>query len=210
MKCSKGKDCWYCSNRCDVCLKILGLDSIKMQVNEVDTSVCNQECAWYLPGSGIQTSIIVAGPSEPPLQSYKDRSCPLYLSHKKYFHVYVETTADSLPMKGDIAVCFGDGSAQYPENKMYGVFFSRTLQKQMFFEFFLSDSFNLLSPLPFNASNKLLISVIKEYEDDGCIREYLCSAYGEFKKQDDGEIIPHGKHKPLLLNSVVKHVCEFR
>ena len=183
MKCSKETDCWYCSNCCDVCLKTLGLDSIKMQVNEMEVSVCNQRCAWYLPGKEIKTSVIMAKPGESPPPLYKDRSCPLFMSHKKYFHVYIEETADNLPVKIDVAVCFGNGSTQYPERKMYGVFFSRNIQKQMLFECFLSDSFNLLCPLPHNESNFLLSSIIKAYEDDGCIREYLLLAYDELKKQ---------------------------
>ncbi len=182
MKCNKETDCWYCSNCCDVCLKILGFDSIKMQVNKVDVSVCNQDCGWYLPGKKIKTSVIVAEAGESPPPLYKDRSCPLFTHHKKYFHVYIEDITDDLPVKGDVAVCFGDGSIQYPERKMYGVFFSRSIQKQVLLEFFLSDSFNLLCPLPYNESNFLLTSIIKAYEDDGCIRQYLRLAYDELKK----------------------------
>ena len=85
-------------------------------------------------------------------------------------------------MKGDVAVCFGDGSTQYPERKMYGVIFSRNIQMQMLFECFLSDSFNLLSSLPYNEANLLLSSIIKAYEVDRCIREYLLLAYDELEK----------------------------
>ena len=85
-------------------------------------------------------------------------------------------------MKSDVAVCFGDGSTQYPKRKMYGVIFSRNIQKQMLFECFLSNSFNLLSSLPYNEANLLLSSIIKAYEDDRCIRENLLLAYDKLKK----------------------------
>ena len=167
-----------------------------MSVNKMDVNVCNQDCAWYLPGKKIQTSIIVGEPGESPPPFYEDRSCPLFTSHKKYFHVYIQDTADCLPTKSDIAVCFGDGSAQYSEEKMYMVFFSRNIQKQMLFECFLSDSFNLLCPLPYNESNFLLTSVIKTYEDEECIRQYLCLAYDELKKPIGSD---YGKHSCMLI-----------
>lgn len=192
MKC-KETACWFCFNRCDICFKVLGFDSIKTRVNKINVTVCNQECRWYLPGRKVQTSVVVASPGESPPPLYQDRCCPLFTSHKKYFHVYIEDTAEGLPLKGDIAVCFGDGSTQYPENKLYGVYFSRNIHKQVLFEFFLSDSFNLLCPLPYNKSNDLLISVIKTYEDDGCIGQYLKLACDEFKKP-----LSDGKHVPNL------------
>lgn len=162
----------------------------------MDVSVCHQNCAWYLPGKKIQTKIIVAEPGESPPPFYEDRSCQLSVSHKKYFHVYIQDMADGLPMKGDMAVCFGDGSAQYPEGKMYLVFYSRTIQKQMLFECFLSDSFNLLCPLTYNESNFLLTSVIKTYEDEGCIRQYLCLACDELKKPIESD---YGKHNIYMV-----------
>lgn len=192
MKCSKETKCWFCSNRCNFCFKVLGLDSIRAQVNETEVSVCKQDCVWYLPGRNIQTRIVVANAEESPPPSYNDRSCPLYDSHKKYFHVYIEGTAENLPMKGDIAVCYGDGSAQYPDNKMYGVYFSRTMHKQLLFEFFLSDSFNLLGPLPHDQANDFVISLLKIYEESEGIKQYLSLAYEEFKKP--ATTVSDGKH----------------
>lgn len=181
MKCEKETECWFCSSRCDVCLEILGLDSIKAKVNNTDVRVCREGCSQYVHGK-IQTSIIVANPGEMPPPFYLNRSGPLFKSHKKYFHVYIKDTSEDMPLMGDIVVCYGDGSPGYPENKMYGVYFSRTLQKQMLIEFFLSDSFNILKPLPFDQSNELLVSVLEACEQSGLIRRYLCLAYDEFKK----------------------------
>lgn len=181
-KCKKESECWFCSNRCNICLKILGFDSIKAKVNNNDVSVCSQECSWYLPGRKIQASVVVANPGESPPPLYRDRSCPLFSSHRKYFHVYIEDTAENLPLKGDIAVCYGDGSIGYPEDKMYGVYFSRNIEKQMLIEFYLSDAFNLERPLPYNESNDLLKSVVESYEQGGLIGQYLRLAYDEFMK----------------------------
>ena len=182
MKCRKDQECWFCSNRCDICFKILGFDAIKRQVNQLDVSVCKQNCAWYLPGREIQTKVIVANPGEPPPPCYEDRSCPLFASHKKYFHVYIQATTDDFPLKIDIAVCLGDGSTQYPENQMYGVYYARSMHKQELFDFVLSDSFNLLCPLPYDKSNRLLASVIQKHEVDGSIGHFLRLAYNELKE----------------------------
>ena len=113
-RCEKETSCWFCPDRCDVCLDIAGFGSSMQLTKDLSINACSSNCAKF------------HGETPPP--GYQDRCCPLRSLHTKLFHVYIEgISGDGLPYEGEIAVCRGDGTGGYPEQQPYGVYISRSL-----------------------------------------------------------------------------------
>ena len=184
-RCEKESSCWFCPARCDVCLDIAGFGSSMQLTKDLSINACSSNCAKFHPRTSriTQTKVIVATPGETPPPGYQDRCCPLRPSHKKLFHVYIEgISGDGLPYEGEIAVCHGDGTDGYPEQQPYGVYFSRSLQKQVLIEFFLSECFAPHSAVPFAVSDSMTVAVIAMLKEDGSVEQFIQLAHEEITR----------------------------
>ena len=101
----------------------------------------------------------------------------------KLFHVYIEgISGDGLPYEGEIAVCRGDGTDGYPEQHPYSVYFSRSLQKQVIIEFFLSECFAPHLAVPFAVSDSMTVAVIAMLKENGSVEQFIQLAHEEITR----------------------------
>ena len=152
------KACWYCKDLCSTCLTKPSTFGIASNgPRDLKFNFCSSTCQDFHPDNArVDKSLIVCdangkqvhsvGPSHPTLEY---RCCRVEPMHKELGHIFVLNTTDTdgFPVNIEIALCCGDGSEK---SCYYAVLYQRTLCRQVFVEFFVSDfDFLPLDPLPY-------------------------------------------------------------
>ena len=150
-KCAMALACWYCSGRCDNCMKKTSFDAAPM-IGYHDTSTsrrfCNTSCLKYYE-SGLAVPIqLNFEPSELPG------------GHQRVFSLCTSMILPNFEKsKITVSLHLGDGSPEYPADKPYALFQRRQLgEQQIFLEFFISESFEAADPLPFAAKDEQVLT----------------------------------------------------
>lgn len=119
-----------------------------------------------------------------PIPSHLTPRCaPVAPTHLELAHLFIEATGEKLK-EHEIALCVGDGAKDCPAGRMYVVYYSRTLQNQVALEFFVSESFEPESPLPYLAEDKNANEIIASLKETAVIQKYLQVALPDMQKEE--------------------------
>lgn len=179
------KACWYCRDLCSTCLtKPSAFGIASNGPGDLKFNFCSSACHAFHPDkTSTHRSLIIldangkqvhcTGPDHSTLEYRCSCVEPL---HKELGHVFVfNTDLDGFPANIEIALCYGDGSESFPKSRYYAVMYQRTLNQQVFLEFFLSE-FDFLpdDPLPYYSEDST--GEIKGLFDISLIQSYIKEA----------------------------------
>ena len=140
-RCPNREFCWYCRNRCDICMQIAGYDMTRPAIgSDVLHTFCSETCAVATGSVFIQPVIDFWDPTQDPPRPIESRTCALSDSHMELMYIFAEYTSRTSGYRTfDITLCRGDGTEKFPKDKIYAVCYTRHVSQQLMFEFFLTD-----------------------------------------------------------------------
>lgn len=152
LKCPALQHCWYCKNLCEVCMKPASFGYTIQTDKEVALHFCSQSCQLFSGTMDSPSQIQVWGPPEPPLSPRFHAHC-IERNHREllFMHIQGDLSSGEYCMV-DMALCVGDGKAPYFPDKVYVVYYLRTLKEQHVLEFFLGDDLQPQEALPYATS----------------------------------------------------------
>lgn len=144
--------CWYCKDLCEICLKP---SSFGFAIRKNDNTVlkfCSQSCQLFGQDDPPPLVFEVWHPSEYLPGSQFHSRC-IEGSHKEllYMHIQGKLSSGQYCMI-DMVFAVGDGSTDYFNNKVYIVYYLRTLQEQQCMEFFVGDDLHPEEVMAYAAS----------------------------------------------------------
>ena len=170
MKCDSDQHCWYCQNRCQVCLKpavtsASGPSGIRLKF-------CNDsKCSTFLSEKEMSVNVW-----EPVVEQKTDtllHTGKVAVSHAELLNAHIEGVLSSNQhCSVNLTLCLGDGTSDYPEDRIYCVYYMRTLYEQQCMEFFIGKDFNPEEPLPY-ARCREAEEAIARYRATGEIRTLI-------------------------------------
>ena len=143
--------CWYCKDLCEVCLKPSSF-GITIRKNNTILKFCSQSCQYFGKDESPPLVFKVWSPLE-SLPGSQFHSWRIEDSHKELLclHIRGELSSGQYCMI-DMLFAAGDGSVHYPKNKIYIVYYLRTLKEQQIMEFFVGDDLHPEEAMAYAAS----------------------------------------------------------
>lgn len=144
--------CWYCKELCHVCMK---QSSFGHTVRRNDGSVlrfCSEACQLFCADEVPPFFLKVWEPVEFfPQPQFQARH--IEESHKELLYVLIRGKLSSGQYcRINMVLVSGDDTIHYPKNKVYAVYYLRTLDEQQCMEFFLGDDLHPEEVLVYAAS----------------------------------------------------------
>ena len=173
MCCTSG--CWYCSQRCHNCFKVLGY-----RENSSEIQTCSESCRSILCDVPSDLHIVICRPDETPPENFQQRCSPLEKSHQEYFHAYASgVSSNGLTYQSEYAVCSGrqSGNAEY-SSELYVVLFTRNRQQQLVIEFFIDEDLSPSSVLPHAEGDTATLTAVDALKKAGAVQKTLSAAFG--------------------------------
>ena len=121
-------------------MKIAGYDMTRSAIgSETLHTFCSEKCAIATGCVSVQPVIDFWDPTQNPPASFS-RTCALSGEHKELVYIFAEYTSPKTGYRTfDITLCTGGGTEQFPKDKVYAVCYTRHVNQQLLFEFFLTD-----------------------------------------------------------------------
>ena len=153
LKCPALQHCWYCKNLCEICMKPASFGYTIRTDKEAVLHFCSQSCQFFSETMDSPSDIQVWEPPEPPLLPRFHAHC-VERDHRELLcmHIQGELSSGEYCMV-DMSLCLGDGKAPYFLDKVYTVYYLRTLKEQHVLEFFLGDDLQPKEALPYATSD---------------------------------------------------------
>lgn len=146
LKCHTSRRCWYCEDRCENCMEpaAFGLSKktedvvLKFCSEQCRVSFCNNPKVLNLLPATFEVSIDNGKVIVPPI--------PGHITLQRVID-FIYDREEELTASRTIRICVGDGSAEFPKDKLYVVYQRSTVLSQTLTACFVSDDLSL-SPLP--------------------------------------------------------------
>jgi len=168
--------CWYCSGLCEVCMKPTSFGCNIRRSDGTILRFCSQSCQVFAGAYGDQAHILqVWEPSESvPSPQFLTRH--VESTHRELIYMHLQGVLSSGQYcKVNLTLCVGNGEGRYPANKIYAVYYLRTLTEQQVIEFFLGEDLQPEEPLPYAACGDAE-SAITKYRSTNEIRNLVSMA----------------------------------
>ena len=122
-------------------MQIAGYDMTRPAVGSKTLhTFCSEKCAIATGNVVIQPVIDFWDPTQNPPRPIESRTCVLSNNHMELIYIFAEYTSSKNGYRTfDITMCRGDGSEQFPKDKIYAVCYTHHVSQQLMFEFFLTD-----------------------------------------------------------------------
>ena len=174
-KCSPGDGCWYCSHKCDHCMKNSVSGYGTQTAIETALRFCGEECRSFIghphpftPDSSVQVplekvTILILS------DSCGDGTSDIECTHLLNFTISFKDERNSIPpTQATLDIYRVEKGSELRSGLFFLLFELKKLYSQRFGEFFLTDSFHLDRPLPHaklhldDETNKLLNDLLQE------------------------------------------------
>ena len=158
--------CWYCKDRCDLCMSVAGFGLSKPVVGGKEGlyNFCSDACLIATGKAVLQPTIDFWDPTQNPPASFST-TCALLNTHKELLYIFAEFATENGYQSYDITLCKGDGSKPFAAAKVYAVCTYRRGINQLLFEFLLSDNFEYQG-------------LVRVCDCDDLSKEFTSSAHG--------------------------------
>lgn len=138
-RCPAKEFCWYCKDRCDLCMIYAGFGFAKPVVGlEGIHKFCSEDCAIAAGSTPLPPVIDFWDPTQNPPAPFS-RTCALSDNHKELLYIFSQFTSTRGYQSFDITLCKGDGGKQFAVDKVYAVCYTRRGIRQLLFGFFLTE-----------------------------------------------------------------------
>lgn len=141
-KCQTKRRCWYCINRCDNCMKIAAVGLTK-KISGVVVKFCSDVCSGEFNAN---PKVLNLFPAVFNLTNDKGKITVLPpAGHKMLQRVtdHFDEDEEKLAATHTTRVCVGDGSVEFPKDKIYIIYEISTALRQTLLAFFISDDFSI-------------------------------------------------------------------
>ena len=144
--------CWYCKDLCEVCLKPSSFGFTIRKDNNAVLKFCSQSCQLFGKYDSPPLVFEVWPPSE-SLPGSQFRSRRIENTHKELLYLHIQGKLSSgQHCMINMVFAVGDGSIHYPKDKVYIVYYLRTLEEQQSMEFFVGDDLHPEEAMAYAAS----------------------------------------------------------
>ena len=151
MKCVSPSRCWYCINRCELCMKETEIGCLWITNGPIPLCFCSKCQHHYTEKkSQLVTKVHVPETGDPvPLAV-----APLASSHRALLYVACQfTTGKGAPVLMRMALCSGKHSETFPIEAPYVMYHFWTLFQQQFLEFTVSPDMTPNKPVAYTETS---------------------------------------------------------
>ena len=176
--------CWYCAYRCDYCFKPVGALAMSMEgPDNTQFKFCSKKCyristeppastSIYLVSSEGKLINISSDEAGEDLFCFKPHCAPVVPNHLKVLHVFVHgRNWAGYSREDEILLCIGC----FPDEKLYVIYWCRSLTGQLCVEFFVSDQLAPEEPLSYIKIESALESIVSDSILQPCLQQAVCA-----------------------------------
>ena len=190
LKCSTSQSCWYCQSRCDICMEPASFGYSVRRHDGTEFNFCSDTCHKF--SSTPEEAPTTLAVSE--LCGSDTRTHKVAEEHAELLYIYLKGHFSSGQYGSvNITLCVGDGGEGFTADRVYAVYYCRTLLHQNLFEFFLDEQLQPAEPLPFADSDNAKYA-ITGLCSTGHVKDLIASSLKVKGYSDLSNLIATTKH----------------
>ena len=176
--------CWYCAYRCDYCFKPVGALAMSIEgPDEMQFKFCSKKCykisteppaatSVYLVSSEGKLINISSNEASEDFHGFRPHCAPIIQNHLKVLHVFVHgRNWAGFSREDEMLLCIGC----FPDEKLYVIYWCRSLTGQLCVEFFVSDQLAPEEPLSYIKKESVLEPIVSDYNLQSCLQQAVCA-----------------------------------
>ena len=132
LKCQTRNRCWYCVERCDLCMKLVPFGCVRTNLHLIPVQYCTSCQGVNTVKESLEVKVTPITSNDPVLQI---TISPISPSHKALLKVHCEATIAKKPFLMEFTLCSGKDADDLPLAVPYVVYHHWNLSTQEFLEF---------------------------------------------------------------------------
>ena len=157
LRCQSPSRCWYCLDRCDLCLNIVPFGCSRKTIQSLQAQFCSSCQNVAVEKDSMKVNLSPVSSNNLPLPVAVS---PLSASHQVLLHAHCEATIDGKPFLMEFTLCSGKGSEDMPVPSAYVVYHHWNLFSQQYLEFTVTPEMSPDSPIVYTEGDGSRMAVM--------------------------------------------------
>lgn len=161
LRCQSSSRCWYCLDRCDLCLNVVPFGCSRRVIQSFQVQFCVTCKDVANKKEAMKVSVSPVRPNNLPLPVAVS---PLSASHQALIHAHCEATIAGKPFLMEFTLCTGKDSKDMPVLSPYVVYHHWNLFSQQYLEFTVTPEMIPDAPIVYTVGDgsKMAVMMLKE------------------------------------------------